>query len=40
MAPDFQSWVKFNKKAVPCSQRMEKAETGREIYIHVLERLN
>jgi len=38
--PDFQGWVKINKKAALQSQRTEKDETGREIYIHLLERLH
>lgn len=38
--PDFQGWVKINKKAALNSQRTEKDETGREIYIHLLERLS
>jgi TusA-related sulfurtransferase len=38
--PDFQGWVKINKKAALQSQRVEKDETGREIYIHLLERLH
>lgn len=38
--PDFQGWVKVNKKAALTSQRTEKDETGREIYIHLLERLS
>ena len=38
--PDFQGWVKVNKKAALNSQRTEKDETGREIYVHLLERLS
>lgn len=38
--PDFQGWVKVNKKAGLNSQRTEKDETGREIYVHLLERLS
>jgi TusA-related sulfurtransferase len=38
--PDFQGWVKVNKKAVLHSQRTEKDDTGREIYVHLLERLS
>jgi TusA-related sulfurtransferase len=37
--PDFQGWVKVNKKAALTSQRTEKDETGREIYVHLLQRL-
>ncbi|HXN40674.1 MAG TPA: sulfurtransferase TusA family protein [Myxococcaceae bacterium] len=38
--PDFQGWVKVNKKAALNSQRTEKDETGREVYVHLLERLS
>jgi TusA-related sulfurtransferase len=38
--PDFQGWAKVNKKAALRSQRTEKDETGREIYIHVLDVVN
>lgn len=37
--PDFQGWVKVNKKAALTSQRTEKDESGREIYVHLLQRL-
>lgn len=37
--PDFQGWVKVNKKVGLQSQRVEKDESGREVYIHLLERL-
>ena len=36
--PDFQGWVKTNKKALLKEQRSEKDETGRDVYIHLLER--
>ena len=35
---DFQGWAKTSKLAVLREQRTEKDETGREIYVHVLER--
>jgi len=35
---DFQGWVKTNKRAVLREQRQEKDETGRDLYIHLLER--
>jgi tRNA 2-thiouridine synthesizing protein A len=35
---DFQGWVKTSKLAVLKEQRTEKDQTGREIYVHVLER--
>ena len=35
---DFQGWAKTSKLAVLREQRTEKDETGREVYIHVLER--
>jgi tRNA 2-thiouridine synthesizing protein A len=35
---DFQGWAKTSKLAVLKEQRTEKDQTGREIYIHVLER--
>jgi len=38
--PDFQGWVKVNKKAALNSQRTEKDETGRDVYVHLLERLS
>ena len=34
---DFQGWVKTSKVAVLKEQRTEKDETGREVYVHVLE---
>jgi TusA-related sulfurtransferase len=36
--PDFQGWVKTAKHALLKEQRTAKDETGREIYIHLLER--
>ena len=36
--PDFQGWAKTSKLAVLREQRTEKDETGREVYVHVLER--
>jgi TusA-related sulfurtransferase len=36
--PDFQGWVKTAKHAALKEQRTEKDETGREVYIHLLER--
>jgi TusA-related sulfurtransferase len=35
---DFQGWAKTSKLAVLKEQRTEKDQTGREIYVHVLER--
>jgi TusA-related sulfurtransferase len=36
--PDFQGWVKTAKHALLKAQRTEKDDTGRELYIHLLER--
>jgi TusA-related sulfurtransferase len=36
--PDFQGWVKTNKTAALKDQRSTKDETGRDVFIHVLER--
>jgi TusA-related sulfurtransferase len=36
--PDFQGWVKTAKHVVLREQRTEKDATGRELYIHVVER--
>jgi tRNA 2-thiouridine synthesizing protein A len=36
--PDFQGWAKTSKLAVLREQPTEKDETGREVYVHVLER--
>jgi tRNA 2-thiouridine synthesizing protein A len=35
---DFQGWAKTSKLAVLKEQRTETDDTGREVYIHVLER--
>ena len=35
---DFQGWAKTSKLAVLREQRTEKDQTGREVYVHVLER--
>jgi TusA-related sulfurtransferase len=35
---DFQGWAKTSKLAVLKEQRTDKDQTGREIYVHVLER--
>jgi len=35
---DFQGWAKTSKLAVLKEQRTEKDQTGREIYVHLLER--
>ena len=35
---DFQGWAKTSKLAVLREQRTEKDETGKELYIHLLER--
>ena len=37
--PDFQGWVKVNKKVSLRSQRVETDDSGRQVYIHLLERL-
>jgi TusA-related sulfurtransferase len=37
--PDFQGWVKVNKKVSLRSQRTETDDSGRQVYIHLLERL-
>ncbi len=36
--PDFQGWVKTSRLAVLRAQRTEKDETGRDVYVHILER--
>jgi TusA-related sulfurtransferase len=36
--PDFVGWAKTAKHALLKEQRTEKDETGRELYIHLLER--
>ena len=35
---DFQGWAKVAKLAKLREQRTEKDETGREVYVHVIER--
>jgi tRNA 2-thiouridine synthesizing protein A len=35
---DFQGWVKTNRRALLKEQRTDKDETGREVYVHLLER--
>ena len=35
---DFQGWVKTSKLAVLKEQRTEKDDTGKEVFVHVLER--
>ena len=35
---DFQGWAKINKSAELKEQRTEKDETGREVYVHILEK--
>ena len=36
--PDFQGWVKTAKHALLKEQHTAKDETGREVYVHLLER--
>jgi tRNA 2-thiouridine synthesizing protein A len=36
--PDFQGWVKTNKRALLKAQTTGKDETGRDIYVHLLEK--
>lgn len=36
--PDFQGWVKTAKHVALLDQRTEKEESGRELYVHLLER--
>jgi TusA-related sulfurtransferase len=36
--PDFQGWAKTAKQALLKEQRTEQDETGKELYIHLLER--
>jgi tRNA 2-thiouridine synthesizing protein A len=36
--PDFQGWAKTAKQALLKEQRTARDETGREVYIHLLER--
>jgi tRNA 2-thiouridine synthesizing protein A len=35
---DFQGWAKVSKLATLKEQRTEKDDTGREVYVHVIER--
>jgi TusA-related sulfurtransferase len=35
---DFQGWAKVSKQAALKEQRTEKDETGRDVYVHVIER--
>lgn len=35
---DFQGWAKIAKHAALKEQRTEKDETGREVFVHVVER--
>jgi len=35
---DFQGWAKTSKLAVLKEQRTEKDSTGKDVYVHVLER--
>ena len=35
---DFQGWAKTSKQAVLKEQRTEKEDSGRAVYVHVLER--
>jgi len=35
---DFQGWARTTKLAILKEQRTEKDQTGREVYVHVLER--
>jgi len=36
--PDFQGWAKTAKNVELKEQRSDKDDTGREVYIHLLER--
>jgi hypothetical protein len=36
--PDFVGWAKTAKHALLKEQRMDKDDTGRDVYIHLLER--
>ena len=36
--PDFVGWAKTAKNALLVGQRTDKDETGKELYIHLLER--
>jgi len=35
---DFQGWSKTSKLAILKEQRTQKDETGRDVYVHILER--
>jgi tRNA 2-thiouridine synthesizing protein A len=35
---DFRGWAKSNRRALLREQRHEKDESGRDVYIHVIER--
>jgi len=35
---DFQGWAKMARNAILQSQRTEKDEAGREVFVHVIER--
>lgn len=35
---DFQGWAKVSKHAELKEQRTEKDETGKEVYVHIVER--
>jgi TusA-related sulfurtransferase len=37
--PDFQGWAKTARHALLKEQRTERDEAGRELYIHLLERI-
>jgi tRNA 2-thiouridine synthesizing protein A len=37
--PDFRGWVKTAKHALLKEQRTEKDEAGRDLYVHLLERI-
>mgnify|MGYP001085368953 FL=1 len=37
--PDFQGWAKTAKHAILKEQRIAKDEAGKELYIHLLERI-
>ena len=37
--PDFQGWAKTARHALLKDQRSERDEAGRELYIHLLERI-
>ena len=37
--PDFQGWAKTAKHALLREQRTEKDEAGKDLYVHLLERI-